>query len=87
MKKPVIEVPEEDKEPAGEPYLSENLVKSDAPHKVSYLEEYRQEDIQQVREWKNRVIKIRDSYQGTDNFVTWDLEARRVIEFLNKFNE
>ncbi|WP_298842149.1 hypothetical protein [uncultured Clostridium sp.] len=86
MKKPVIEVPEEDKEPAGEPYLSEHTIKSYPPHTITYLEEYRQEDIKQVREWKNRVIKIRDSYQGTSLFITWDLEARRVIEFLNKFN-
>ena len=33
------------------------------------------------------VIKIRDSYQGTLLFVTWDLEAKRIIEFLNKFSE
>ena len=87
MKNPVTEVPKEDKEPAGEPYLSEHTAKPYPPHKVSYLEEYRQEDVQQVREWKNRVIKIRDSYKGTGLFVTWDLEAKRIIEFLNKFSE
>lgn len=54
---------------------------------VSYIKEHKQEDIQQVRNWKNNVIKIRDSYKGTQLFDTWDLEAKRILEFLNKFNQ
>lgn len=54
---------------------------------VSYIKEHKQEDIQQVRDWKNNVIKIRDSYKGTQLFDTWDLEAKRILEFLNKFNQ
>lgn len=44
------------------------------------------EDIQQVRDWKNKVIEIRDRHKGTPLYVTWDLEAKRIVEFLNKFS-
>jgi hypothetical protein len=44
-----------------------------------------QEDLQQVREWKNRVIEIRDKYKGTELYVTFDLEAKRLVAFLNNF--
>lgn len=54
---------------------------------VYYIKEHKQEDIQQVRDWKNNVIKIRDSYKGTQLFDTWDSEAKRILEFLNKFNQ
>ena len=88
MKLPELQVLIETKEPQGEPYLSEYATKDSIPFSsISQVSEYRQEDIQQVRKWKNNVIKIRDSYKGTNLFVTWDLEARRVVGFLNKFNE
>lgn len=45
------------------------------------------EDIQQVRDWKNKVIEIRDRHKGTPFYVTWDLEAKRIVDFLNQFAE
>jgi len=44
-------------------------------------------DIQQVRDWKNKVIEIRDTKKGTPVYVFWDLEAKRIVEFLLKFSE
>ena len=44
-----------------------------------------QKDLQQVREWKNKVVEIRDKYKGSELYVTFDLEAKRLVEFLNKF--
>jgi len=46
-----------------------------------------QSDLQQVRDWKNKVVEIRDSKKGSELYVTWDLEVKRIIEFLNKFSE
>lgn len=43
-------------------------------------------DIQQVRDWKNKVIEIRDKHKGSELYVMWDLEAKRIVEFLNNFN-
>lgn len=50
------------------------------------VERVSESDLQQVREWKNKVIEIRDSKKGTELYVTWDLEAKRIVEFLNSFN-
>lgn len=41
-------------------------------------------DIMQVREWKNILVSIKDKYKGTDKYVMWELELKRVIEFLEK---
>ena len=46
--------------------------------------EISQEDLQQVRQWKNKLVELRDKYKGTDKQVTFDLELKRTIEFLNK---
>ena len=51
---------------------------------VEYITE---SDLQQVRDWKNKVIEIRDSKKGTPMYVFWDLEAKRIVEFLLKFSE
>jgi len=45
------------------------------------------DDIQQVRHWKNKVVEIRDKYKGTPMYVTWDLELRRVVDFLMQFSQ
>lgn len=41
-------------------------------------------DIQQVRDWKNKVIEIRNRHKGTPLYAAWDSEAKRILEFLNK---
>lgn len=40
-------------------------------------------DILQIRRWKDKLVKMRDSYKGTVYYVTFDLEVKRVVEFLN----
>lgn len=51
---------------------------------VDYITE---SDLQQLRDWKNKVIEIRDSKKGSELYVKWDLEAKRIVEFLSSFNE
>ena len=43
------------------------------------------EDLTQVREWKNRAAEIRDRYKdkNPEMFVLFDLEVKRLIEFLS----
>lgn len=41
-------------------------------------------DLNQVRQWKNILVGIKDKYKGTDKYVMWELELKRVIEFLQK---
>jgi len=65
-----------------------NLIYVKEPNSFSttkQVEVVSQEDIQQVRDWKNKVIEIRDRHKGSELYVMWDLEARIVIEFLNNF--
>lgn len=66
-----------------------NLIYVKEPNSFSstkQLERVSESDLQQVREWKNKVIEIRDSKKGSELYVTWDLEAKRLVEFLNSFN-
>lgn len=87
MKTPLKKTVRIQSETIGGGYLSEPLLASEKPFSTrKYVDEISQEHIQQVRNWKNRVIEIRDLYKGTDSYVTWDLEARRIVEFLNSFN-
>lgn len=87
MKIPLKKTTRLQSETVGGGYLHEPLAYGEKPFSEAYLvPEVSQEHIQQVRNWKNRVIEIRDLYKGTDSYVTWDLEARRIIEFLNKFS-
>ena len=51
---------------------------------VDYITE---SDLQQLRDWKNKVIEIRDSKKGSELYVKWDLEAKRIVEFLSSFTE
>jgi len=68
-------------------YLNE-YSKEPKPFSTTKQVEYISEsDIQQVRDWKNKVIEIRDSKKGTPMYVFWDLEAKRILEFLNQFSE
>ena len=65
-----------------------NLIYVKEPNSFSttkQVEVVSQEDIQQVRDWKNKVIEIRDRHKGSELYVMWDLEARRIVEFLNNF--
>jgi hypothetical protein len=41
------------------------------------------DDIQQVRDWKNKVIEIRDKNKGNELYNMWNLEAKRIFDFLN----
>jgi hypothetical protein len=41
------------------------------------------DDIQQVRDWKNKVIEIRDKNKGNELYNMWNLEAKRIVDFLN----
>lgn len=43
------------------------------------------DDIQQVRDWKNKVIEIRDKNKGNELYNMWNLEAKRIVDFLNRF--
>ncbi len=43
------------------------------------------EEMQRFREWKNSIIEMRDRYKGKYLYNVFNEEARRVIEFLNKF--
>lgn len=54
---------------------------------VSQVKLISQDDLQQVRDWKNKVIEIRDKHKGSELYNVWDDEAKRVVEFLLKFNE
>lgn len=68
---------------------SPNLIYVKEPNSFSTtkpVEKINESDLQQVREWKNKVIEIRDSKKGSELYVTWDLEAKRLVEFLNSFN-
>lgn len=66
-------------------YLSEPLLPGEKPFSSHSLKtEISQEDLQQVRQWKNKLVELRDKYKGTDKQVTFDLELKRTIEFLNK---
>jgi hypothetical protein len=67
-----------------------NLIYVKEPNSFSttkQVEYLKQSDLQQVRDWKNKVVEIRDRHKGSELYVMWDLEAKRVIEFLNKFSE
>lgn len=87
MKIPVIEIPPSLPE-GKEGYLTEPLGYGEQPFSsVRFKSEASQEDIQQVREWKNRLVQMRDKYKGTDMYITFDLELKRVVEFLFKFSE
>jgi len=65
-----------------------NLIYAKEPNAFSttkVLEVVSQEDLHQVRDWKNKVIEIRDRHKGTPFYIMWDLEAKRVVDFLNQF--
>lgn len=65
-----------------------NLIYVKEPNEFSTTKQVEfpnQEDLRQVREWKNKVVEIRDKNKGSELYVMWDLEVKRVIEFLNKF--
>ena len=69
-------------------YLNEPLLPGEKPFSSFHFQtEVTQEDIQVVRNWKNNLANLRDKYKGTDRQVTFDLELKRTIEFLNKFSE
>jgi len=71
-----------------EGYLTEPLLPGEKPFSShSFKTEVSQEDIQQIRDWKNKLVELRDKYKGTDKQVTFDLELKRTIEFLFKFTE
>ncbi len=71
-----------------ESYLTEPLLPGEKPFSShSFKTEVSQEDLQQIRQWKNKLVELRDKYKGTDKQVTFDLELKRVIEFLFKFTE
>ena len=52
---------------------------------VSQVKLVTNEDLQQVREWKNKVVAMRDRYKGSELYDVFNEEVKRVIEFLNKF--
>lgn len=65
-----------------------NLIYVKEPNSFSttkQVEYPNQSDLQQVRDWKNKVIEIRDRHKGSELYVMWDLEARRIVDFLNSF--
>jgi hypothetical protein len=69
-------------------YLNEPLLPGEKPFSShSFKTEVSQDDIQQIRNWKNKLVELRDKYKGTDKQVTFDLELKRTIEFLVKFSE
>ena len=41
------------------------------------------QDINQVREWKNKLVKIRDSQTDIELYKVFDEELVRVVNFLN----
>lgn len=68
----------------------ENNIYTKEPNSFSttkQVEVVSESDLQQVRDWKNKVIEIRDSKKGTPMYVFWDLEARRIVDFLLQFSE
>lgn len=71
-----------------EGYLTEPLLKGEKPFSSFHFKtEVAQEDIQMVRNWKNKLVELRDKYKGTDKYVTFELELKHTIDFLNKFSE
>jgi hypothetical protein len=71
-----------------EDYLTEPLLEGEKPFSsFKFQTEVSQEDIQMVRNWKNELVKLRDKYKGTDKYVTFELELKHTVEFLNKFSE
>lgn len=65
-----------------------NLIYVKEPNSFSttkQVEYPNQDDLQQVCDWKNKVIEIRDNNKGTELYVMWDLEAKRIVDFLNSF--
>lgn len=69
---------------------STNLIYVKEPDSFSTTKQVKypnQSDLQQVREWKNKVVEIRDSHKKDGLYVMWDLELKRIVEFLFKFNE
>lgn len=67
-------------------FLEEPLAKGEKPFSTANtIVNASHEHVQQVRNWKNRVIEIRDLYKGTDSYEKWDEEAKRIVAFLNKF--
>jgi len=67
---------------------SSNLIYVKEPNSfstVKQLDWILKDDIQQVRDWKNKVIEIRDKHKGDELYVMWDLEAKRIVDFLNRF--
>ncbi len=69
---------------------SNNLIYVKEPNSFSShkpVEHVSQSDLQQVRDWKNKVVEIRDRHKGSELYVTWDLELKRIVEFLLKFTE
>ena len=70
----------------GDKWLSEPLSKGEKPFSsFNVVDNASTLQVQEVRKWKNRVIEIRDLYKGTDSYDIWDQEAKRIVEFLNKF--
>ena len=67
-----------------------NLIYVKEPNSFSttkQLDRILADDIQQVRDWKNKVIEIRDKHKGSELYVMWDLEARRIVDFLSRLSE
>tara|TARA_R110000822_G_scaffold309096_2_gene437983 strand:- start:920 stop:1201 length:282 start_codon:yes stop_codon:yes gene_type:complete len=67
-----------------------NLIYVKEPNSFSttkQLDRILSDDIQQVRDWKNKVIEIRDKHKGSELFVMWDLEAKRIVDFLSNLSE
>jgi len=71
----------ENKEPDFNPTLK--FVKESIPFStIKPLEKVSSSDLQQVREWKDSVVKMRDKYKGSELYEVFNKEVKRIIEFL-----
>lgn len=68
-----------------EPDFNPNLKFVEEPATFSTtkpLEKVSGSDLQQVREWKDSVVKMRDKYKGSELYEVFNKEAKRIVEFL-----
>lgn len=53
----------------------------------SYIDKPTKEDLIDLRNWKNKVIELRDLNKGKFLYDVFDDEAKRIFVFLNKYSE
>jgi hypothetical protein len=72
----------------GYQYPTEPLSEGEIPFSSkSAKAEITDDDVYQLRKWKNSVIEMRDKYKGKFLYNVFDDEAKRIVIFLSKHTD